>query len=300
MSIRSLGYIELQVTGIDEWEDYAERVLGVVSFREPGEPEVLYLRIDEFPYRFVLRQGHSDRLATTGWEVGSAEELDELRERLRSAGVDSTEGTAEQCTHRRVIELIAFSDPAGNAIEVFHGIGLDHKRCLGRYGTSFVTGDQGLGHLVLGARNDSELREFYVSVLGFRLRDAIAVPSEHLGGPAGAPPSWVRFLGCNPRHHSLAFFPSPTPTGIIHIMLEVSTGDDVGLCLDRARRRGVTLSSTLGRHVNDEMYSFYMKTPSGFDLEYGAEGLRIDRPDEWITRQSTALSYWGHDFGIAM
>ena len=29
------------------------------------------------------------------------------------------------------------------------------------------------------------------------------------------------FLGCNPRHHSLAFLPLPNPTGIVHLMLEV-------------------------------------------------------------------------------
>ena len=27
--------------------------------------------------------------------------------------------------------------------------------------------------------------------------------------------------------------------------------------------------STLGRHSNDQMVSFYMSTPSGFEVEYG-------------------------------
>ena len=32
------------------------------------------------------------------------------------------------------------------------------------------------------------------------------------------------------------------------------------------------MSATLGRHVNDLMLSFYMKTPGGFDIEFGCEG----------------------------
>src|SRR5437868_2906617 len=78
------------------------------------------------------------------------------------------------------------------------------------------------------------------------------------------------------RHHSLAFMPGETPSGIVHLMVEVENADDVGLCLDRALRRKVPMSATLGRHVNDKMLSFYMKTPSGFDIEFGCEGLEVE------------------------
>jgi 3,4-dihydroxy-9,10-secoandrosta-1,3,5(10)-triene-9,17-dione 4,5-dioxygenase len=45
------------------------------------------------------------------------------------------------------------------------------------------------------------------------------------------------------------------------------------------------------------MLSFYMKTPSGFDIEFGCEGLEVD-DDDWVARESTAVSLWGHDFTI--
>ena len=98
------------------------------------------------------------------------------------------------------------------------------------------------------------------------------LPPELVGRPSDGEPAWLRFFGCNPRHHSLAFLPMPTPSGIVHLMIEVETPDDVGLCLDRARRHKVPMSATLGRHVNDLMLSFYMKTPGGFDVEFGTEG----------------------------
>ena len=80
-------------------------------------------------------------------------------------------------------------------------------------------------------------------------------------------------------------------------MVEVGSSDDVGLCLDRALRRKVPMSATLGRHVNDKMLSFYMKTPGGFDVEFGCEGLQVE-DEGWIARESTAVSLWGHDFSI--
>jgi len=91
----------------------------------------------------------------------------------------------------------------------------------------------------------------------------------------------------------------PTPSGIVHMMVEVENSDDVGLCLDRALRRKVPMSATLGRHVNDKMLSFYMKTPGGFDVEFGCEGLQV-ADEQWVARESTAVSLWGHDFSVGL
>ena len=55
----------------------------------------------------------------------------------------------------------------------------------------------------------------------------------------------------------------------------------------------IPLSATLGQHVNDKMTSFYVQTPSGFDIEYGWNGLVID-PDTWVPTTSLSVSAWGH------
>jgi hypothetical protein len=94
---------------------------------------------------------------------------------------------------------------------------------------------------------------------------------ELFGRPSGEP-LWTRFLGCNPRHHSLALAPFPAAAGIVHLMIEVATLDDVGRAMDRCARRGGPISATLGRHANDLMVSFYARTPGGFDVEYGTDG----------------------------
>ena len=296
MSIRSLGYLRIESAKIDEWRVYGLKVLGMIEGR--GEtPGALYLRMDDFPARLVIVPGESERLLASGWEAENEAGLHEVANRLEAAGVPYKEGSAEELADRRVAGLISFADPSGNTLEVFHGAALQHRRVVSPYGHRFVTGEQGLGHVVLSTHDDAEALRFYRDVLGFRLRDSMRLPPQLVGRPADGEPAWLRFFGCNPRHHSLAFLPLPTPTGIVHLMVEVEHSDDVGLALDRARRNKVKLAATLGRHVNDLMLSFYMKTPSGFDVEFGTEGRQVD-DDDWIARESTAVSLWGHDFSI--
>jgi len=296
MGIRSLGYLRIEATDMAAWREYGLKVLGMVE-GSGTDPDALYLRMDDFPARLVISPGPADRLATTGWEAANAGELAEIRSRLDSASVPYKEGTPEELADRRVDELISFDDPSGNTQEVFHGVALQHRRVVSPYGHKFVTGEQGLGHVVLSTKDDEASLRFYRDVLGFRLRDSMRLPPQMVGRPADGPPAWLRFFGCNPRHHSLAFLPMPTPSGIVHLMVEVENTDDVGLCLDRAIRRKVPMSATLGRHVNDLMLSFYMKTPGGFDVEFGCEGRQVD-DDNWIARESTAVSLWGHDFSV--
>ncbi|MGW4402121.1 iron-dependent extradiol dioxygenase HsaC [Amycolatopsis nivea] len=296
MAIRSLGYLRIEATDMDAWRVYGLKVLGMVE-GSGTDPNALYLRMDDFPARLVIVPGEKDRLAQAGWEAANAAELDEVRTRLDAASVPYKEGTPEELADRRVAEMISFTDPSGNTLEVFHGVALQHRRVVSPYGHRFVTGEQGLGHVVLSTHDDEAALRFYRDVLGFRLRDSMRLPPQMVGRPADGDPAWLRFFGCNPRHHSLAFLPMPTPSGIVHLMVEVEETDDVGLCLDRAKRKNVPMSATLGRHVNDLMLSFYMKTPGGFDVEFGCEGRQVE-DEAWIARESTAVSLWGHDFSV--
>lgn len=298
MSIRSLAYMRIEATDMAAWREYGLKVLGMVEGKG-SDPDALYLRMDDFPARLVIFPGEQDRLSVSGWETANAAELQEVRDNLSAAGVAFKEGTAEQLQDRRVDELITFEDPSGNTLEAFHGAALEHRRVVSPYGHKFVTGEQGLGHVVLSTTDDEASLRFYRDVLGFRLRDSMRLPPQMVGRPADGKPAWLRFFGCNPRHHSLAFLPMPTPSGIVHLMIEVENSDDVGLCLDRALRKKVKMSATLGRHVNDLMLSFYMKTPGSFDIEFGCEGRQVE-DESWIARESTAVSLWGHDFSVGM
>lgn len=296
MAISNFGYVRLYATDMDAWREYGTKVLGFVEGKG-DDPTALYFRMDENPHRWIIVPGPQDKLAAVGWECANEAELEDVRRRLDAAGVPWQEAPEEVRRDRKVRGLITCQDPAGFTLEIYHTIALQHRRIPTPYGHQFVTGDQGAGHIVLSTPDEVAALEFYRDVLGFSLRDSMSLPPEIVGRPADGDPAWLRFLGCNPRHHSLAFTPFPNPTGIIHLMVEVGSADDVGLALDRALRKGVRMSASLGRHVNDKMLSFYMKTPGGFDCEYGSEGMQVDDTD-WVARESTAVSLWGHDFSV--
>jgi 3,4-dihydroxy-9,10-secoandrosta-1,3,5(10)-triene-9,17-dione 4,5-dioxygenase len=292
--IRSLGYLRIEATDPGAWREFGTRLLGMVDGRGP-EPGAVYLRMDDFPARLIIVPGEADRLLASGWEVGSEAELAALGHRLEQAGVPAKAGTPEELASRRVAGMLAFDDPSGHALEAFWGASLDNRPAFGSYGVQFVTGEMGMGHVVIPAADDEAAMAFYAGVLGFRLRDTMAMPAELFGKPAGSPPAMMRFLGVNARHHSLALAPMSSESGAIHLMIEVATLDDVGRAMDRCARRGGRLSATLGRHANDHVVSFYVRTPGGFDIEYGTDGLLVDDAT-WVSRQTTAISEWGHVF----
>jgi 3,4-dihydroxy-9,10-secoandrosta-1,3,5(10)-triene-9,17-dione 4,5-dioxygenase len=292
--IASLGYLRIESADVAAWREFGVRVLGMVEGRGP-DAGALYLRMDDFPARLVVVPGEQDRLLASGWEVAGEAELAGVGRALDEAGVAVKAGTPAELAERRVGQMLRFDDPTGNALEVFCGAALEHRPAVSPYGTRFVTGLLGLGHVVLPASDGEAALRFYTDVLGFRLRDSMRMAPELFGQPAGGPPLWMRFLGCNPRHHSLALAPFPAPAGIVHLMIETASLDDVGRAIDRCARRGARMSAALGRHANDLMVSFYLATPGGFDIEYGTDGRLVDDAT-WVSRETTAISLWGHRF----
>ncbi|MGV9662453.1 VOC family protein [Nocardia niigatensis] len=284
----SLGYVRAQIADVDAWRAFAFDTIGFAEGSGPN-PDSVYLRVDEHTYRLELVPGDRDAVIAVGWQVADRRSLDLVREILEKAGVVVTPLTLAEAANRHVEAAIAFVDPSGFTIEVFHGPLLDHSPVVGKFGNRFVTGDLGLGHVVLPVHDIEEARKFYTEVLGFASRGSFRVgPPEH--------PIWIRFMGVNARHHSLALIPGSRPDGpgIVHVMVEVDSLDDVGRALDRVNKAGYHLSSTLGRHTNDKMISFYVRTPGNWDLEFGCEGMLVG--DDYVAEEMTADSYWGHEW----
>ncbi|WFR73227.1 biphenyl-2,3-diol 1,2-dioxygenase [Prescottella defluvii] len=288
--IRGLGYLRIQTQDIARWRELVVDGLGMAIGSGP-DPDGLYLRLDERRARLIVLPGESDKALAVGWEVRDQFALQRVREAVEKAGIAVEELSLEEADYRDAEKVIAFDDPAGTRVEVFFGPVLDHSPVVTPHGGQWVTGPQGLGHVVLPSAKFAESYAFYTEVLGFLPRGAIRLQD-------GV--SRVRFLGVNQRHHSLALCPAP-PTeepGLVHLMTEVSTLDAVGQALDRVANLGFTISSTLGRHTNDKMVSFYVRAPGGWDLEFGTEGMLVDETF-YTAEEITADSYWGHDWSAS-
>ncbi len=292
--ISSLGYVNVEIVDVDAWRTFAIDVMGFAEGSGPN-PYALYLRMDERAARIELVPGTTDRVLAVGWEVRDYRALARVHEAVEAAGIGVKVLSVDDADERRVEEVISFQDPGGTAVEVFHGPVLDHSPVVTPHGNRFVTGALGLGHAVLPVPDLDAAFRFYTEVLGFLPRGAF-----RLSGPSRNGPVRVRFLGVNQRHHSLALIPAHevTAPGLIHVMVEVDRLDDVGRALDRVMAAGYRLSSTLGRHTNDKMISFYVRTPGGWDLEYGTDGMLVDETT-YTAEEITADSYWGHDWSGA-
>jgi hypothetical protein len=76
-------------------------------------------------------------------------------------------------------------------------------------------------------------------------------------------------------------------------MLETKERDDVGAVFDRVWTTDLTIANGLGRHDNDGMFSFYVVTPAGFQVEVGHGARTVTDP--WQdNRRYDRISVWGH------
>ena len=288
MRVTALGRIGLETADSAAWERFAETVLGL-ELRERDADGSRFLRLDARHHRIAVHPGSRDDIAYLGWDVSGASDLAILVERLRRAGVVVHTGEAALCAQRRVDALAWCLDPSGVRNEFAVGAadgGAPFRSPRGLSG--FVAGDQGAGHIVLNVDDDGETMEFYRDLLGLLVSDFIDFEREP------GVDVHMTFLHCNERHHSLAFVRRPgSPRRLSHLMIEVRSLDDVGTTLTLCERSGVPIALSLGRHTNDDMLSFYIVSPSGFNVEYGYGGKSIDDAS-WEIYHYGAASVWGH------
>ncbi len=284
MSVESLGYVGLSVKDPAAWGAFATEVLGLM----PGETAGCY-RLDELSWRIAVEAGEADDLAYVGFEVAGAPELEALRERLVSAGVAVGQSDPTLLAQRGVLGLLTCQDPDGLTVELFYGPTLRTETPFASPTgvTAFVTGEQGLGHVVLSTRDMAAARRFYQDLLGFRLSDIIRMQINPQFGFD------MEFFHCNPRHHTLALMPIPAPKRLHHFMVQVPTLDAVGFALERAAAAGAPITASLGRHTNDQMVSFYARTPAGFEVEFGQGAVEVDDAT-WRVSRHDKPSSWGH------
>src|SRR5688572_3827011 len=289
--VKSLGYLGLRVSDIAAWERYFTQVLGMQLGAElPGGQRLV--RMDDYGQRVVLQAGDADDVAFTGWEVADLEELAAMRAHLRAKSVEAADMSRDLCAARGVEAAIVFDDCDGLRTEIYCGPRKETRQAFHAEQAvgSFVTGELGMGHIVLRVADRDRAESFYRDVLGLRLTDHIDL---ELG-----PGLQVRatFMRCNARHHSLAVLAAPLPKRLLHFMAEVRELDEVGRAIERAGRAGFAISATLGRHTNDRMISAYLQSPSGFEVEYGCGGRLIDE-QRWSLETYDKAEVWGHRRG---
>jgi 3,4-dihydroxy-9,10-secoandrosta-1,3,5(10)-triene-9,17-dione 4,5-dioxygenase len=284
VDIHSLGYVRFESTKVDEWRTFAHDIIGAAV--NDGPDGSLHIRMDDRAYRIAIIPGDHDRFAGAGFEVRDGLTLANAIAELETAGVALKLGTAEEAKERLVEAFVSFDDPNGNPIEIFFSPITDSQPVQFPFGGAFLTGALGMGHVVLPSPDIDAAFNFFTRVMGFRHRDSMAI-----NFPNGMTVR-LRFLGCNARHHTIAITQTPSPVGLRHMMIEADSIKTFGRTFARAREAGA-LKTELGQHSNDEVLSFYLNCPGGFEIEYGVQGRHVE-DEGWLTRDLTELSYWGY------
>jgi 2,3-dihydroxybiphenyl 1,2-dioxygenase len=281
-----LGYLVLEVP---EPEPH-KPVLADVDGPVPGERTAAGAdtwRNDQRAHRLLVQAGPANDAVAIGLEVVDAAAFDAVIARLRRMGGELVDGEVDD---RRVQRLVRTPAPWGVDVEVV--LQLAHAPTAFSSPLApggFLTDGVGFGHAVFATTAFEESHAFLTEGLGFAQSDWLETelaPGINLE---------VRFYHCNSRHHTIALarIPFEVPQHLHHIMFELKQRDDVGTAFDRAWATDLAIPNGLGRHDNDGMFSFYLQTPAGFQIEVG-HGARVIT-DGWSeNRRYDQISAWGH------
>jgi 2,3-dihydroxybiphenyl 1,2-dioxygenase len=283
-----IGYLVLEVPEPDTLTPVLRDVVGLV----PGDAvaDALTWRDDGKAQRVVVQSGAANDAVAVGFEAVDWAAFDATVDRLRAIGVDVAEGSEDEARTRRVDRLVRATSPWGVEVEVVAGLAeASTPFSSSLVAGGFLTEGVGFGHVVFATMAFDESVRFVTEGLGFEQSDWLETelaPGIELE---------VRFFHCNARHHTVALARAPfeLPQCLHHVMFEANSRDDVGVAFDRAWEAGLPIPNGLGRHDNDGMFSFYLQTPAGFQIEVG-HGARLVGDDWDDDRRYDRISAWGH------
>lgn len=286
MHLLGIAYLGLDVPDVDAWTTFGTDVVGMMParLRPAGTPEdVVLLKADERQWRVALHPAERGGLRYAGFELGSRAAFELAVAHLGAEGAAFEHGTAEDCAARGVRDLVALVDPSGVRVELTWGPVFDGGFVSPVGVPRFVAGELGFGHYVVLTPDLDASLDVYTRVLGFRRSDHVVIGTGRS----------VQFLRCTARHHSVALTHVGPVSALHHVAFEVGDIDQVGYALDRAVRAGHTITASLGRHKNDRMLSFYLRSPAGFEVEIGCGGRLVDDLT-WVENEVAGGDEWGH------
>lgn len=269
---------------IAAWKAFGEGIFGMQALEV--QDNELRFRVDEHAWRIAVRQAQQPGVDYIGLQVGDHATLDSIVARLQAHGHQAVE-CADTASKRNVVRLVATTAPDGTRVELFVGLMTVSAPFASPTGARFVTGDAGLGHVLLLVPDIDQALDFFMNIIGLRRSDSIEVVPGHDG----------HFLHGGRRHHIVALASIPGVTGFDHIYLEVDRLSTVGQAWDAVQKGAAPIARSLGQHANDPAVSFYVQSPSGFLFEYGFASRLIENEATWTESRWESAYLWGGTFG---
>ncbi len=284
--ITRIIYPVFEVKDIGKWQSFTDNLYGLPLQKNTAD-DTYEMVIDDAGCRLIFHEGKTNDIVAAGWETDN---IDGLFEALQKADANPQWMADAAANNRGCPRAFTVADPAGLRLEIFETSTSANQFIPSAHGLEFETGGLGFGHITLITGAYDGLEAFYCQHLGMGVSDYIDweivknVPL-HLG-----------FFHANARHHSLAIGRMKgLPKLLHHFMVQVKDKDQVGTSCDRIRAAKMRIANDIGVHSNDRSFSFYLKTPSGFEAELGAEGMTVNADDKNRKIETYhQLSTWGH------
>lgn len=284
-----MGYMVAESNKLDEWKHFAKEGLGVHI--EQPQPDMLALRVDAHQRRIIIRKGPAEDVVALGWQIEDQPSLDIALARLKRRGVDVRQGSALEAAERGVTAFWSFTGPKKLAIELYTTPLLTQAPLI-MLGSGFITGAAGLGHVAITTQAPQAMLAFWQEIFDARLSDEI---EDRIDGVNLD----FAFLRLNERHHSIATASTrglrlnPLRTSIHHMNLQAASLEDVTQGYLRCKKLGYEMANSIGQHPNDKELSFYVVTPSGFEMELGWNPIAVEE-EGWQPQRYRGISLWGH------
>ncbi|MBA5689893.1 VOC family protein [Rugamonas apoptosis] len=284
-----LGYLVIESARLDAWRQFGEEALGMELAQR--DERLLAFRMDDHQRRIMVQTGGAEDVVAIGWQLRDQAALDTVLARLRWRQIAVTPSTPEQARARGVAQFWQCTGPKGLQIELFTNPLLNDAPLRMRT-SAFVTGAAGMGHVAITSRRPAAMLAFWNDIFDARHSDDIEA---HISGLTLD----IRFLRVNERHHSIAVACTrgrrmdPIRTRIQHFNVQAATLDDLSAAYVRCRKLGFPIALGMGQHTNDKELSFYVRSPSGFEIEFGWQPIAVDEHG-WQPAVHQGISIWGH------
>jgi catechol 2,3-dioxygenase len=253
--------------GVPELQSFFEELFGVAEVKQRGDLRFLATGRG-FGYDVVLGPWPPG-MHHFAFAVADSDSLAEAARRLSGAGIETepvdleheyaiAEGLRLVLPSGHLMELVL---PAGG--EVYEPRPLVHRRHHRGIGPVF------LEHVTMTCGDVEATAKFLIEHLDIRLSESVQ-PS---------PGEWFNaFMRSGDRHHDLAFFDSPDGDvpGLNHFAFAVPSAQEIVRVADLLSARGMTLDSSMGRHISGNNVFVYFKDPSGNRIEVNTDMAEID------------------------
>ena len=271
--VAALRSVELSTPDLQKSVDFYTEVWGLTVAARADDKVYLAATGDDF-HVLELKQAERSELRKITFRAASAEHLDALLERCRSAGCAELRELGEADNPAGGTRFVV-CEPQGCVIEFVHG----DQRKPGKAVASQV---QRLAHVNINSSQIEALSAFYQSVFGFQLTDRSKM---------------MAFLRCNDDHHAIVLAEAPA-NGLNHIAFLMPDLESVMRGSGRVVDHGYPIGWGVGRHGPGDNVFAYFVDPTGIVIEYTAEVLQVDDdyrfkgPDEWVWPPGRT-DHWG-------